>query len=224
MATAHHNAETDKHYLLGIYNDEDVLLDAVEHVRKKGVKIYEVFTPYPIHGLEHALGYKRSFMPRAAFAFGALGNICAILLQTTIMGIDWPMIIGGKSFIAIPNFIPVIFECTVLFAAFGMVGTFLVTNSLYPHKVPRIFDRRSTDDKHIVAIDLAKNTLSEAEIRNILIESGVEKHTSADGTEHVGIKQRNFTDEENKGSFIRYLADLIANGVTSSNRAIKTSK
>jgi len=202
--------EKDKHFVVGIFNDESVLLDAVKKVRGKGIKIQEVYTPYPVHFLEDALGYKRSWMPKAAFLFGALGTTLAITMQTLMIGIDWPMIIGGKSFIAVPDFVPITFEMTVLLSAFGMVGTFLVSQDLKPYAVPRIFDRRSTDDKHVMAIDLAYNgTMSEEEIKAFLAEVGAEE-----------TKRRDFTDEENEGSFLKYLADLFTNGVTSSSRPI----
>jgi hypothetical protein len=113
--------ERDTHFVLGVYDDEDVLLHAVEKVRGKGVKIHEVYTPYPVHGLEDVLGYKRSRLPIAAFLFGMLGTSLAMTMQFYMMNFDWPMIIGGKDHAAFPDFIPVGFEMTVLLAAFGMV-------------------------------------------------------------------------------------------------------
>ena len=165
--------ERDTHFILGVYDDEDVLLHAVEEVRGNGVKIHEVFTPYPVHGLEHVLGYRRSRLPIAAFLFGMLGTTLALTMQIYMLGIDWPMIIGGKDHIAFPDFIPVAFELTVLLAAFGMVGVFMVSSNLKPWAQPRIFDLRSTDDKHIMAIDIANNHSLEVErIKEILKSSG----------------------------------------------------
>ncbi len=147
--------------------------DKIEKVRGSGVKIHEVYSPYPVHGLEHALGYKRSKLPIAAFLFGMLGTSLALTMQFYMMKFDWPMIIGGKNYAAFPDFVPVSFEMTVLLAAFGMVGVFLITSNLKPWAQPRIFDVRSTDDKHIMAIDLANNTsLKEDKIKSILTSSG----------------------------------------------------
>ena len=164
--------ESDKNFLLGIYSDEDVLLQAVKDVRNSGVKIYEVFTPFPVHGLEHALGYKKSRLPIVAFLFGLLGTTLALVMMIGMMGYDWPMIIGGKDYIPIPVFIPVTFELTVLLSALGMVAVFMITSNLKPYGRPRIFDLRSTDDKHIMAIDLAKNKLSVEELSMIVSKSG----------------------------------------------------
>lgn len=163
---------SDSKFIIGVYDREDILLKAVHSVRKSGVKIHEVFTPFPVHGLDDALGYKRSRLPIAAFLFGLLGTSLALTMQIGMMTVDWPMIIGGKDFLPLPSFIPVSFELTVLLASFGMVGTFFVVSNLKPWGKPVMFDIRSTDDKHIMAIDLSKNKLSEADIKKSLKESG----------------------------------------------------
>src|SRR5882757_4544570 len=162
----------NKHYLVGIFDDEDVLLHAVEQIREKGVKIKEVYSPFPVHGLDEVLGYKRTRLPIAAFLFGLTGTSLALFTQIWMLGFDWPMIIGGKNHYSIPPFIPVTFEFTVLLSAFGMVGTFLVVSDLKPYKWPRQYDIRSTDDKHVMAIDLGANKVSKEEIRQILKENG----------------------------------------------------
>lgn len=159
-------------YVLGVYEDEDVLLDAIKKVRGEGVKIEEVYSPFPVHGIEHALGYKRSWLSVAAFMFGITGTTLALTMQIGMMGADWPMIIGGKDFVPLPSFVPVTFEMTVLLAAFGMVFTFFGISNLKPWGKPRIYDVRSTDDKHIMAIDLDQNDHKEADIKKVLEGSG----------------------------------------------------
>ena len=159
-------------YLLGVYEDEDLLLDAIRKVREGGVKIEEVYSPFPVHGIDDVLGYKRSWLSIAAFMFGVLGTSLALTMQIGMMGVDWPMIIGGKNFIPFPSFIPVTFEMTVLLAAFGMVGTFFTISNLKPWGKPRIFDVRITDDKHVMAVDLDSNDKPESDIKSILTASG----------------------------------------------------
>jgi len=146
-----------ENFLVGIFDDEDVLLHAVENIRDKGVKIKEVYSPFPVHGLDEVLGYKRTRLPIAAFFFGLTGTSLALFTQIWMLGFDWPMIIGGKNHYSIPPFIPVTFEFTVLLSAFGMVGTFLIVSDMKPYKWPRQYDIRSTDDKHVMAIDLGAN-------------------------------------------------------------------
>jgi hypothetical protein len=90
-----------------------------------------------------------------------------------MMKFDWPMIIGGKDHAAVPDFIPVTFELTVLLAAFGMVGVFMIASNLKPWGQPRIFDIRITDDKHVMAIDLAVNSsMAENQLTDVLKNSG----------------------------------------------------
>lgn len=165
--------DADKNFIVGVFDDEDVLLDGVTSIRKSGVKIHEVYSPFPVHGLDEVLGYKRSRLPIAAFCFGLTGTCLALFTQVWMLGYDWPMIIGGKNFASLPPFVPVIFEFTVLLAALGMVGTFMIASDLKPYKWPRQFDLRSTEDKHIMAIDLALNKgKTKAEIASILKAAG----------------------------------------------------
>jgi hypothetical protein len=165
--------ERDKNFILGVYDDEDVLLDAISKVRGSGVKIHEVYSPFPVHGIDDVLGYKRSRLPIAAFLFGLLGTTLALTMQYYMMKIDWPMIIGGKDHASFPAFVPVTFELTVLLAAFGMVGVFMIASNLKPWGQPRIFDIRITDDKHVMAIDLAVNSsLGESTLSDVLKNSG----------------------------------------------------
>lgn len=163
MATAH----TDN-YILGLYDDEDLLMEAVGRVRASGVVIEEVYSPFPVHGLDEALGYKRSRLPVAAFLFGLTGTTLALLMQIYMLGIDWPMIIGGKDFIALPSFIPVTFELTVLLSALGMVACFFLVSDLKPYGKPRIYDLRSTDNLHVMAINIKSNKLAPAAIKDVL--------------------------------------------------------
>ena len=85
-------------FIIGIFDDEDILLDAISSVRDKGVNIHEVYSPFPVHGIEDRLGYKRSRLSIAAFCFGLLGTCLALTMMIGMMTIDWPMIIGGKDF------------------------------------------------------------------------------------------------------------------------------
>lgn len=165
--------EVNKNFLVGIFDNEQLVTDGVRKVRAGGVKIHEVFTPFPVHGLEEVLGYKRTRLPIAAFMFGMTGTSLALLMQIWMLGYDWPMIIGGKNFVSLASFIPVTFELTVLLAALGMVATFMLVSDMKPYRWPRQFDVRSTDDKHVMAIDLGENArLSKEQIAALLRDAG----------------------------------------------------
>lgn len=161
-----------KNFLVGVFDDEDVLVDAVGKIRSSGVKIFEVYTPFPVHGLDTALGYKPSNLPVVAFLCGMTGTILALVMQIGMLGFDWPMDIGGKPYIALPSFIPVTFELTILLTALGMVGSFLIISDLKPYKLPYMFDKRSTDDKFVMAIDIDSNREGKDIISKLLKDSG----------------------------------------------------
>ena len=159
-------------FLVGIFDDDDVVLKAVKEVRESGVRIHEVYTPFPIHGLDVALGHPRSRLGIAAFMFGLTGLITAFLLMSYTEKFDWPMIVGGKDSFSFPIYIPIAFELTVLFTALGMVSTFIISNNMGPTVKPLMFDLRTTDNKFAMAIDLEKNSLQETAIESILKQSG----------------------------------------------------
>ncbi|HYF67019.1 MAG TPA: DUF3341 domain-containing protein [Ohtaekwangia sp.] len=165
--------DVNKNFIVGVFDDEQSVIDAVRKVRAGGVKIHEVFTPFPVHGLDEVLGYKRSRLPIAAFLFGLTGTALALTMQTWMLGYDWPMIIGGKNHASLAAFIPVTFELTVLLSALGMVATFILVSDMKPYRWPRQFDVRSTDDKHVMAIDLATNKrFSKDDLTSLLQNAG----------------------------------------------------
>jgi Protein of unknown function (DUF3341) len=143
-------------FLLGKYKDPDSTCASVKALSHEGIKVYDVYSPFPIHGMEKLLGFKRSRLTVAAFFFGMTGTCLAILMQVYMLVWDWPVDIGGKPHFQGPALVPITFELTVLFAAFGMVFTFLLVNKMFPWKTAVIFDQRQTDDTFVVAIDQSK--------------------------------------------------------------------
>jgi hypothetical protein len=164
-----------KNFLVGVFDEEEVLMEAIPKIRKEGVKIHEVYTPYPVHGLDEVLGYSPSNLPIGSFIFGLTGTICALTMMIGMLGLDWPMDIGGKPYIPLPAFIPITFEVTVLFAAHGMALAFLIVANLKPWGVNKvvIFDKRSSDNKFVMAIDLDKNhSMDNSKLSGILKNTG----------------------------------------------------
>jgi hypothetical protein len=162
-----------KNFLVGVFDEEEILMEAIPKIRKEGVKIHEVYTPYPVHGLDEELGYSPSNLPIGSFIFGLTGTICALTMMIGMLGLDWPMDIGGKPFIPLPAFIPITFEVTVLFAAHGMALAFLIVANLKPWGSIEVFDKRSTDNKFVLAIDIDKNhSMDSAKLSGILKNTG----------------------------------------------------
>ncbi len=164
--------------IYGLFADDEQLLDATKKVVSKGYRVNEVYSPYPVHGLDTAMGLKYSRLAITSFLYGMLGAFLITLLMWYVMVADWPMIIGGKPNFTygqnLPAFIPVTFEATVFFAAHLMVLTFLFRCGLFPGSSSRNPDPRTTDDKFLMEIhesDAKKIT----EIKNILKKTGAEE-------------------------------------------------
>ncbi|MEM9886564.1 MAG: DUF3341 domain-containing protein [Bacteroidota bacterium] len=156
-------ARANKEILYGVYDDDEVLLKAVEQAKHDHLDMWEVFTPFPVHGLDPLLGLSESRLHIAGFVYGAIGTLTAFLFMTWVFTRDWPMIFGGKPYWSVPAFIPITFELTVLFSAVGMVVSFYIVNGQGPGVEPAILDDRITDDKFVIAFDADDITLSERE-------------------------------------------------------------
>lgn len=146
-----------------MYHDDDVLISAVKQIRAAGFKISEVYTPFPVHGLDKVMGLKESRIAVAAFMYGLFGLAVAVTLTWYMMISDWPQNIGGKPNIDwamnMPAFVPILFEMTVFFAAHLMVWTFLVINGLYPGADAKNPDPRTTDDYFMVELPAAEGLI-----------------------------------------------------------------
>ena len=143
-----------------IFDDEQDVLSVVKDLRDQEIIVNEVYSPFPIHGLDPVLGLKETRMAITAFIYGCIGLTFGALLIYYIMisgvGKSWPMNIGGKPnftfYHNLPSFVPIMFECTVLFAGHLMSLTYLFRNKLYPGAKTTSPDPRTTDDKFLVEV------------------------------------------------------------------------
>lgn len=156
---------TEKEVLFGLYNDETELMKAITVARESHLDIMDVYTPFPVHGLDDVMGLSESRLHIAGFVFGALGTLTALGVMTWVFTRDWPIIFGGKPYFSLPAFIPITFELTVLFASIGMVVTFYTICGLGPGVENPILDDRITDDKFCLAFDT--NGMDEAAVGNL---------------------------------------------------------
>ncbi|PXY39228.1 DUF3341 domain-containing protein [Flavobacterium cheongpyeongense] len=147
--------------IYAIYNDDDILMDAVKKTRAAHHHIEEVFTPFPVHGLDKAMGLAPTRLAICAFLYGCVGISVATTMMSYIMIHDWPQDIGGKpsfSFIQnMPSFVPIMFEMTVFFAAHLMVITFYMRSRLWPFKQAENPDVRTTDDHFLMEVAVKDN-------------------------------------------------------------------
>lgn len=144
-----------------MYDDEQKLMNAAEHVIEKGMTVTEVFSPFPIHGLDPIIGVKRTRLAIAAFMYACTGTTLALLGMWYFMISDWPMNIGGKPSFSLlenlPAFVPITFEFTVLCAAHGMAITYFIRNKTLPGMPACNPDPRTTDDKFVMEIATDEN-------------------------------------------------------------------
>lgn len=156
-----------------LYDDDDVLLSAVKEIRSEKHHIEEVYTPFPVHGLDKALGLEGTRIAIMAFIYGCIGFSVAVLMMNHIMIEDWPQNIGGKPSFSylenMPAFVPIMFEMTVFFAAHLMVITFYLRSRLWPFKEAENPNPLTTDDKFLVEIGIHNN---EDELKKLLKKTG----------------------------------------------------
>ncbi len=168
-----------------IYNDDDVLMAAVKKVKADKHHIEEIYTPFPVHGLDKAMGLAPTRIAIASFIYGCVGLIIAVAMMNYMMISDWPQNIGGKpsfSYIEnMPAFVPIMFELTVFFAAHLMVITFYLRSRMWPFKKAENPDPRTTDDHFLMELAVHGN---EKELESLLKETGAVEINIVDKEAH----------------------------------------
>ncbi|NDF59510.1 MAG: DUF3341 domain-containing protein [Crocinitomicaceae bacterium] len=161
--------------IYAMYDDDDVLKDGAKKLVSKGVKVSEVFSPFPIHGIDPIIGVKNTRLGIMAFMYAITGTLLATIGMRYFMIVDWPMNVGGK-----PNntylqnilaFIPITFEFTVLCAAHGMALTYFLRNKTLPGLPAQNPDPRTTDDKFVMELRLSENSSFTEEELNALLQT-----------------------------------------------------
>ena len=157
----------NKDYILGVFKDEESLVEAFEKVKQKGILPLEVYTPYPVHEILEGMGNKTR-ISHAAFFFGLFSAIGILTFLTWAATYSWPINYGGKPTNSFPSFIVVTIVATILSITLLTLFTFSARAKIFPGKVPEIFHPRATDDRFVMVID--KKSLGEnAESVNAII-------------------------------------------------------
>lgn len=165
--------------IFATYTDEEVLKDGAKKLVSKGIKINEVFSPFPIHGIDPIIGIKNTRLGIMAFLYGLTGLTLATVGMRFMMIVDWPMNIGGKpNFSYLENilaFIPITFEFTVLCAAHGMAITYLLKNKTLPGMPAQNPYPSTTDDRFVIEIRVSENAnYTSEDIQDLVKETGIE--------------------------------------------------
>lgn len=160
-----------KRGVAGIWLDEHKLVDAAKRVKDSGFKKFEAISPFPLHGIDEAMGIPRSFIPWVTFTFGLSGCLFGLWLTWWTSAVDWPLNIGGKPLWSLPAFIPVIFECTILLAALSSVGALIAICGL-PKINPAIIDPALTSHKFALFVPEDDNGFDFERVEKMLRDLG----------------------------------------------------
>ena len=161
--------------LLAEYTNVDQILKAARAVRRAGFTRWDVHSPFPIHGIDYAMGIKPTILPWIVLGMGLTGLASAIALQWFCNAFDYKFLISGKPLWSFPANVPIMFELTVLFSAYTAVFGMLMLNGL-----PRLYNplfkhdrfRRATDDRFFVVLDATDPKFEEAASTQLLLDAG----------------------------------------------------
>ncbi|RKZ11970.1 DUF3341 domain-containing protein [bacterium] len=143
----------NRRYLLGVFMAEEDILGATRTAREMGYKIVDVYAPYAVHGLEHAMGLGRTRLPLITLMLGLLGAGLKVWIEYWSTAIDWPVNVGGKPWDSLPAFFPVTFEVMVLFAGVGTVVAFVIGQRLLPGRKTKLPVEGVTDDRFALVLE-----------------------------------------------------------------------
>lgn len=159
-------------YLLGVFDDEHDLIHAAEDLKGRKIPIFDIYTPFPVHGLDGILDIKRTRLPVVTMIAGTVGCFFALFFQYWVSVIDWPIIVGGKAHNSFAAFIPVAFEITILFGAFITVFAFFYRNKLAPIVQNSVMHIGASQDKFVIALSLKDASIDVPNISKSLLSMG----------------------------------------------------
>jgi hypothetical protein len=158
--------------VLGVFEGEAELLAATQQARQAGLTIVDAFTPYPVHGLDRAMGLRASRLPWLCFVAALVGAALKLWFEFWTMTVDWPVNVGGKPWNSLPAFVPVTFEVMVLAAGLSTVFAFFLLSRLRPGRRPIQVHDRVTDDRFVLVLEETNAQFDLPSIRRMLQQQG----------------------------------------------------
>jgi hypothetical protein len=156
---------------LAEFETADAVVHAAEKVRDAGYEKWDVHTPYPVHGMDKAMGLGDSGLGWIVLLCGLTGVTAAIAMMQWMNGYDYPLVIGGKPPDAIPSMVPIMFELTVLISSFGAVFGMFGLNQLPKHHHPVFYSERferASDDRFFISIEVEDKNFDVTKTRELL--------------------------------------------------------
>lgn len=160
--------------VVGFWSDDHEMVGAAHKMREAGYKHFDAITPFPVHGMEEAVGIKRSIIPWVTFTAAITGGSLGLLMQYWMSAVDWPLNIGGKPYFSLPAFIPIVFELTILFAALSSVAAMFILNRL-PQVNPPIIDPDLTCNRFALWVPETEPGYSAEKVESFLKQIGAEE-------------------------------------------------
>lgn len=162
--------------LAALYNTPNEIIKAASEVTEKGYEKFDVYTPYPLHGMDDAMGMKSSKVGYVSFTLGITGMLLSLLMIWWMSSVNYPNIIGGKPFFSLPPAIPITFEGTILFTGIATVlGMLILFNQLPKINSPlndTDFMKNISSDKYGIVIRTEDNKFQEAEVKKLFLSEG----------------------------------------------------
>lgn len=175
MAATAPNPVLRPYAIMAEFDTPGELMRAAENVRDAGFRKWDVFSPYPVHGMDQAMGMKDSKVGYIAFTGGVLGYASGMLMIWFLNAVDYPIIVGGKPMFSPFGAFPPSYELTILFGAFGALFGMLFLNKLPRLHHPLLKNKRfalATHDKYYVVIEATDPKYSESDTRKLLEDAG----------------------------------------------------
>lgn len=155
---------------LATFEREDDILGATRAARDFGFRIVDVYTPYPVHGMEQAMALAPSKLPWVCFALGVLGASLKVWFEYWTTWIAWPINVGGKPWDSLPAFVPVTFEVMVLLAGVSTVIAFLFVCRLFPGRKLVLPAHGVTDDRFLLVLEETDATFDSRRVARLFRE------------------------------------------------------
>jgi hypothetical protein len=169
-------------FLVATFSDPDRLIHAVSVVRGEKLRVHDVYAPYPIHGLDAAMGIRRTRLPWVTLLAGLFGLTFALTMQFYANVLDWRINVGGKPDNSTLAFIPITFELTVLLGALSTVAALLVRARLYPGKQSVLAAEGVTDHVFALVLRQPETPFARRRIDKILLDCGATEITDKEAS------------------------------------------
>lgn len=177
--------------LLAEYGDVLPLLEAAAKVRDAGYKQWDTYSPIPVHGMDEAIGLKRTILPWVVFGAGVSGALLALLMMWWMNAFNYVYFVSGKPPFGVPSFIPIIFEVTILLAAITAFAGMIVFNKLpqlyHAFFTSRAFSSRVTTDRFFIGIEAGDPAFDPIRTKDLLTQTGAIQVEAIDLPQHPAI-------------------------------------